>query len=63
MTKSWRTVTCMPEPGGTFVEMTQPIPDQHAAASRRGVRRTVTILVVVAIFFYLLAFLQILLMK
>ncbi|MEO7050966.1 MAG: hypothetical protein ABI128_04805 [Rhodanobacter sp.] len=43
--------------------MTQPIPYQHATASRRGVRRTVIILVAVAIFFYLLAFLQILLMK
>jgi hypothetical protein len=62
MTKSWRTVTCMRD-AGAFVEMTQPLPDRHAAGSRRGVRRTVTILVVVAIFFYLLAFLQILLMK
>ncbi len=43
--------------------MTQPIPDKHTADSRRGVRRTVKILVVVAIGFYLLAFLQILLMK
>lgn len=43
--------------------MTQPMPDKHAADSRRGVRRTVTILVAVVIVFYLLAFLQILLMK
>ena len=48
---------------GTIVEMTQPIPDKHAAASRRGVRRTVMILLAVVLFFYLLAFLQILLMK
>jgi hypothetical protein len=48
---------------GVFVEMSPPIPDRHAAGSRRGVRRTVTILVAVVIFFYLLAFLQILLMK
>ncbi|MEO9090289.1 MAG: hypothetical protein ABI247_08160 [Rhodanobacter sp.] len=45
------------------MEMTQTIPEKHAATSRRGVRRTVTILVAVAIFFYMLAFLQILLMK
>ena len=63
MTKSWRTATCTRDPGGTQMEMTQPIPDKHAATSRRGVRRTVMILVAVAIFFYLLAFLQILLMK
>lgn len=37
--------------------------DKDAAASRRGVRRTVAILVAVVIGFYLLAFLQILLMK
>ncbi|MEO8777944.1 MAG: hypothetical protein ABI389_04650 [Rhodanobacter sp.] len=43
--------------------MTQPIPDKHAATSRRGVRRTVTILIAVVIVFYLLAFVQILLMK
>ena len=55
-------VTCMRD-GGVFVEMTPPLPDPRAAGSRRGVRRTVTILVVVAVFFYLLAFLQILLMK
>ena len=48
---------------GIMVEMTQLIPDKHAAASRRGVRRTVKILIAVVIFFYLLAFLQILLMK
>ena len=48
---------------GIMVEMTQPIPDKHTAASRRSVRRTVTILVAVVILFYLLAFLQILLMK
>lgn len=43
--------------------MTQPMTDKGASASRRGVRRTVTILVAVVIGFYLLAFLQILLMK
>ncbi len=48
---------------GKPVEMTQPIPDKHAADNRRGVRRTVKILVAVVIGFYLLAFLQILLMK
>ncbi len=43
--------------------MTQPIPDKHVADSRRSVRRTVKILVAVVIGFYVLAFLQILLMK
>ena len=37
--------------------------DKHTADSRRGVRRTVTILVAVVLVFYALAFLQILLMK
>ncbi|MEO6925113.1 MAG: hypothetical protein ABI129_00475 [Rhodanobacter sp.] len=43
--------------------MTQPLTDKNATDNRRGVRRTVTILVAVVIFFYLLAFLQIMLMK
>ena len=43
--------------------MTQPVNEIHAADQRRGVRRTVKILVAVVIGFYLLAFLQILLMK
>jgi hypothetical protein len=43
--------------------MTQPLPDRNATGNRRGVRRTVAILVAVVIGFYLLAFLQILLMK
>ena len=43
--------------------MMQPMTDKDATGSRRGVRRTVTILVAVVIGFYLLAFLQILLMK
>lgn len=43
--------------------MTQPVDDRHDADNRRGVRRTVKILVAVVIGFYVLAFLQILLMK
>ncbi|MEO8809135.1 MAG: hypothetical protein ABI386_02665 [Rhodanobacter sp.] len=43
--------------------MTEPMINKNAAGSRRGVRRTVTILVAVVIAFYVLAFLQILLMK
>ncbi|HZX70650.1 MAG TPA: hypothetical protein VFE77_07520 [Rhodanobacter sp.] len=43
--------------------MTQQLTDKDAAGGRRGVRRTVKILVAVVIGFYLLAFLQILLMK
>jgi hypothetical protein len=43
--------------------MTRPVDDGNATDKRRGVRRTVNILVAVVIGFYLLAFLQILLMK
>jgi hypothetical protein len=45
------------------VDMTQQTTDQVSAASRRGVRRTVTILVAVVVFFFLLSFVQIVLMK
>ena len=63
MTRNWRTATCTPEQMVKPVEMAQPITDSHAADKRRGVRRTVKILVAVVVGFYLLAFLQILLMK
>lgn len=43
--------------------MTQRTTDQVSEASRRGVRRTVTILVAVVVFFFLLSFVQIVLMK
>ncbi len=43
--------------------MTQQMTEQYLANSRRGVRRTVTILVGVVVAFFLLSFLQILLMK
>ena len=76
MTKSWPTATCMADthsvvpaiPGRDNiqkkpVDMTQRTTDQVSEASRRGVRRTVTILVVVVAVFFLLSFLQIVLMK
>jgi hypothetical protein len=63
MTKNWRTATCTPDRQGSQVEMTRPVDDGNATDKRRGVRRTVNILVAVVIGFYLLAFLQILLMK
>ncbi len=43
--------------------MTRPVDEGNAPDMRRGLRRTVNILVAVVIGFYLLAFLQILLMK
>jgi len=43
--------------------MTQTMTDKHFADSRRGVRRTVTILVTVVLTFFALSFAQILLMK
>jgi hypothetical protein len=45
------------------VGMTEQMNDKHADDSRRGVRRTVTILVVVVLVFFSLSFVQILLMK
>ena len=76
MTKSWPTATCMPDTHSVApasagrgniqtkpVDMTQQTTDQVSEASRRGVRRTVTILVVVVAFFFLLSFVQIVLMK
>jgi hypothetical protein len=44
--------------------ITPPVPDDRAArAQHKGVRRTVTVLVVVVAAFYLLAFWQIIMMK
>ncbi|HWU75039.1 MAG TPA: hypothetical protein VN043_00925 [Rhodanobacter sp.] len=43
--------------------MTEQINDRHADENRRGVRRTVTILVTVVLAFFALSFVQILLMK
>ncbi len=76
MTKSWPTATCIPDTRSVALaitgrgdiqkkrfDMTQQTTDQVSEASRRGVRRTVTILVVVVAFFFLLSFVQIVLMK
>ena len=43
--------------------MTEQMNDKHTDDSRRGVRRTVTILVIVVLTFFALSFVQILLMK
>jgi hypothetical protein len=44
--------------------ITPPVLDEHAAQRRRkGVRRTVTVLVAVVAVFYLIAFMQIIMMK
>lgn len=43
--------------------MTPPVTQQPPADPRKGVRRTVTILAGVVLVFFLLSFLQILLMK
>jgi hypothetical protein len=43
--------------------MTQPMTDKSLTDSRRGVRRTVTILVTVVLAFFALSFVQIMLMK
>ncbi len=59
----WRTATWVIE---RFVPMpvTPPQLDEHAVRARRkGVRRTVTILVVVVALFYLVAFMQIIMLK
>jgi hypothetical protein len=37
--------------------------DEHGDDRRKGVRRTVTVLVAIVLFFFLISFLQILLMK
>ncbi len=43
--------------------MTPPMTDKNLTDSRRGVRRTVTILVTVVVAFFVLSFVQIMLMK
>jgi Tfp pilus assembly protein PilX len=43
--------------------MTQSMTDKSSMDSRRGVRRTVTILVTVVLAFFALSFVQIMLMK
>ena len=43
--------------------MTQPLTEQEVAGRRKGVRRTVTILVSVVVAFFLLSFVQIVMMK
>jgi hypothetical protein len=63
MTMSWRTVTSTID---LLVRPSVPPPvlDEHARqVQRRRVRRTVTILVAVVALFYLVAFMQIIMMK
>lgn len=76
MMKNSRTATCTTDPSrlpraypgsGQLqqkpIRMTQQMTDKSSTDSRRGVRRTVTILVTVVLAFFALSFVQIMLMK
>ncbi len=60
---TWRTVTWATS-RSMRAPTTPPVLDDHAVqVRRRGVRRTVTLLVAVVAVFYLIAFMQIIMLK
>ena len=62
MTTNWRTATSTIDPG-VARPMTQQKMDRSSEDRRKGVRRTVTILVLIVAAFFLVSFVQIVLMK
>ena len=62
MTTNWHMVTSTTDVAETD-HMTQPKMDQTTEERRKGVRRTVTILVLIVAAFFLVSFVQIVLMK